>query len=120
MSGGQALCRAGLPGGRTQARAGDSSPRVHPQQLMRQLILPVLACLLVGCGSGAPRTVPLPHTGWTVFHSARNGLTVRFPSSWHRARTVLTPYLRDPHEILTLGTNAVRLGPRGACAQMPV
>lgn len=87
---------------------------------MGRSALLVVACLLAGCGGGTAHPTASPPTGWTVFHDVGNRLTVRFPSSWHRAGSVLTPYLSDPHEILTLGTSALRSGPRESCAQLPV
>jgi hypothetical protein len=57
--------------------------------------------------------------GWMSFHSVRYHYEVAYPSNWHRAGTSLTPYLSDPHEILTVGTGALPMGgPR--CAQVPV
>ncbi|MCW2968783.1 MAG: hypothetical protein JWM71_2555, partial [Solirubrobacteraceae bacterium] len=57
--------------------------------------------------------------GWTTYHDARNGLEVRFPSAWRRARRSLTPNLVDPVEILSLGTMALAYR-AGRCAQLPV
>lgn len=57
--------------------------------------------------------------GWVSFQSLRYHYKVSYPSNWHRASSSLTPYLSDPHEILTLGTGPLPVGgPR--CAQVPV
>lgn len=77
--------------------------------------------MLSGCG-GSPGHAPLrqPPAGWTSFHDRGHGLTVRFPSSWRRAREPLTPSLVDPVEILSIGTFAPRSGAAGSCANFPV
>jgi hypothetical protein len=56
---------------------------------------------------------------WVSFRSVRDHYQVTYPSSWHRASRSLTPFLSDPHEILTVGTGPLPVGgPR--CAQAPV
>lgn len=78
------------------------------------------AAVLSGCGGGESERPAPAASGWTVLHDGRRGLTVRFPSTWHRATRSLTPALVDPVEILSLGT--FRLRPRQAdagCAQFP-
>lgn len=75
--------------------------------------------VLAGCGDSGDRATRTP-TGWTTFHDAAGGVTVRFPSSWHRATESLTPNLLEPREILSLGTFPLAAGPHGHCSQMPV
>jgi hypothetical protein len=56
---------------------------------------------------------------WVSFQSVRYHFQVSYPSNWHRASRSLTPFLSDPHEILTVGTGPLSVGgPR--CAQAPV
>jgi hypothetical protein len=56
---------------------------------------------------------------WVTFHSVRYHYQVSYPSNWDRASRSLTPFLSDPHEILTVGTGPLPVGgPR--CAQAPV
>lgn len=78
----------------------------------------VLLAMFAGCGAAGDRGSP-PGAGWTTFHDPRNGLSVRFPSSWHRARVSLTPDLVDPRELLSLGSFPLSARPRGRCAQFP-
>jgi hypothetical protein len=91
---------------------------------MRSISVPLalvvaLAASVAGCGrSGAEPSAP--DAGWTTFDDAARGVVVRFPSSWHRAPSRLTPFLAAPRELLALGTFALRPDGRGACAQMPV
>jgi hypothetical protein len=57
--------------------------------------------------------------GWVSFQNVRYHYQVSYPSNWQRASSSLTPYLSDPHEILTVGTGPLPVGgPR--CAQAPV
>jgi hypothetical protein len=56
---------------------------------------------------------------WVSFQSARYHYQVSYPSSWHRTSRSLTPFLSDPHEILTVGTGPLPVG-GPHCAQVPV
>lgn len=84
------------------------------------IALGAVAACLGGCGNLSAPSPERPHAGWTSYHDARNGLSVRFPSSWWRARGSLTPALADPVEVLSLGTQRLRYRPNDRCAQMPV
>jgi hypothetical protein len=88
---------------------------------MRPLCV-LLAVLVVGCG--AERTRPAAErgapAGLTRYTDERRGFEVTFPSSWRRARRVLTPALTEPREILSLGTvRPVVNGPASRCGQHP-
>lgn len=84
------------------------------------IALGALAAVLAGCGTAPARRDGGGRAGWTSFRDARNGLTVRFPSAWHRVRGSLTPHLADPTEILSVGTMTVGPPADGTCPQMPV
>ena len=88
---------------------------------VRRITATVVAGLaLGGCGAGAPASEPAPRPGQTRFEDRLRGLTVTFPSDWHRARRTLTPTLIDPREVLTLATHPLRRGPAGNCGKLPV
>ena len=61
----------------------------------------------------------LASPGWVSFQSVRYHYRVSYPSTWHRASQSLTPYLSDPHEILTVGSGPLPVGGE-RCAQAPV
>ena len=84
------------------------------------IALGVLAAVLAGCGTAPARHAGRGRAGWTSFRDARNGLTVRFPSAWHRVRGSLTPHLADPTEILSVGTMAVPHPVNETCPELPV
>ncbi|HVW17602.1 MAG TPA: hypothetical protein VHB30_05090 [Solirubrobacteraceae bacterium] len=86
---------------------------------VRLAVVAALICAAAGCGGGAVAPDG-PAAGWTTFRDDAHGLTVRFPSSWHRATRSLTPYLAGPKEILSLGTFRLRRGDARSCAQMPM
>ena len=85
-------------------------------------LLLVLLTTLAAC-AGAPKPAAVapayPDPGWTTFEDGAHGLTVSFPSDWHRAAENLTPALTDPREVLTLATFPLRVGPSHRCAQVP-
>ena len=56
----------------------------------------------------------------TRFTEERRGFEVTFPSTWHRADTVLTPGLGDPAEIFSAGTIEPVPNGESRCAQHPV
>ncbi|MCW2991835.1 MAG: hypothetical protein JWM73_2429 [Solirubrobacterales bacterium] len=85
---------------------------------MRRCGLLALA-LLAGCGAAADHASPAA-VGWTTFNDPANGLTARFPSTWQRARSSLTPHLSDPRELISLGTFAVPPARDADCAHLPV
>jgi hypothetical protein len=84
----------------------------------------VVGLLLSSCGTDEERRAPVAAeapAGITRFSDERRGFEVTFPSGWKRAETVLTPGLRDPAEILSLGTvDPVPNGESARCAQHPV
>jgi hypothetical protein len=55
---------------------------------------------------------------WTTVNVARYGVGVTLPPGWRIAPRTLTPYLRDPHEIVSATTFAPGM-PIEACAQLP-
>ena len=84
----------------------------------------VAGLILSSCGGGEPRPAPAAAAapaGLTRYSDERRGVAGTFPSDWRRADRVLTPHLRGPREILSVGTVAPvpnRVG--SACAQHPV
>ena len=84
----------------------------------------VIGLLLSSCGAEPERPAPAAAeapVGMTRFRDVRRGFEVMFPSGWKRAETVLTPALRAPTEILSLGTvDPVPNGESARCAQHPV
>ncbi len=81
----------------------------------------VAGLLLVGSGGdGSGQRGARPGVPLAEWHDTAHGLSVRYPATWHRAPSSLTPHLVDPVEILSLGTYPLRPGPAGSCAQVPV
>lgn len=84
--------------------------------------LPAAAVALVtlaGCGhERSAERRPGPGPGWTVYHDARAGFSVEYPSGWHRAERSLTPALVEPRELISVGTGPLRVRDT-SCAQFP-
>jgi hypothetical protein len=83
--------------------------------------LPAVVSLvtLTGCGDGRRADQPPgPQAGWTVYHDARAGFSVEYPSGWHRAGRSLTPALVEPRELLSVGTGPLRVR-ETSCAHFP-
>ncbi len=68
---------------------------------------------LTGCGGSPHRG-----TGWTSFRDPAHGITVAYPSAWHRAARTLTPHLVDPVQVLAVATYPLRGGGR-RCGNVP-
>jgi hypothetical protein len=71
------------------------------------LIVLATALAVAACGGEDP---PQTHTA--------HGLTVTLPPGWQAAPRSLTPHLRDPREVLAVGTFPLRYR-RTDCAHMP-
>jgi hypothetical protein len=86
----------------------------------RALVLVAVAVAVGGCGAEAASTPPAPPvpSGWTAHRDDGAGLSVRFPSAWHRAPRSLTPDLGQPHELLSLGTFPLRHA-KSRCGHLP-
>lgn len=84
--------------------------------MLRALAILALATVVGLCGGcGGQRAVtsdalPAIQLG--------HGLSVELPAGWQAARTSLTPSLRDPREVMSVGTFPLRYR-RGMCAQFP-
>ena len=63
----------------------------------------------------ARRHGPIP---WEEHSSESFAYTIELPAGWRLAAGSLTPNLRSPKEILSIGTYGLR--PGGSCAQFPV
>jgi hypothetical protein len=76
-------------------------------------------CAPFGNDDSRPGRAPTERTapGWTVHRDSAAGYRVSYPRTWYRSASSLTPNLRDPKEILSLGTLPLR--PGGGCAQFP-
>jgi hypothetical protein len=70
------------------------------------------AALLAGCGGSYTHA-----THWMRYGNAVDRYAIRYPQSWHRAASSLTPHLADPHEIFTVSTGPLPAG--GRCANLP-
>jgi hypothetical protein len=82
---------------------------------VRRSLVATLVFALAGCGQeGAQKGAD-----WVTYRDQELGLAVRYPSDWHRAGERLTPQLRDPTEVLSLGTFPLRVG-GDRCSHMPV
>jgi hypothetical protein len=71
------------------------------------LALAALAVLLSGCGGTNDRARAASadeRSGRSTHQDGRFGYSVRFPNTWHRAATPISPELTDPREILALAT----------------
>ncbi|MBA2462372.1 MAG: hypothetical protein H0V45_11500, partial [Actinobacteria bacterium] len=86
----------------------------------RIAICVALLAVLAGCGDeqSSQDAVPTPAER-IAWRDEDGGLTVRYPETWRRSATPLTPHLGDPVEVLALGTYSLRPG-GDRCAHQPV
>jgi hypothetical protein len=93
----------------------------------RQVALGVAVIAIVGLAAAGTAWLVGPESNRVVtaggdlvtYDDPAYNLTVKYPASWRRATTTLTPNLGDPVEILSLGTADLPVGGE-SCAHFPV
>jgi hypothetical protein len=78
--------------------------------MRRLVVVLVLAVSPAACGGSK-------HHAREVRLAGADGVTYALPPGWHAAPRSLTPQLRDPKELLTVGTGRLPRG--GRCSHMP-
>jgi hypothetical protein len=65
-----------------------------------------------------PPSVGVHRSNFVIYRSQHPTFSIRYPGSWYRARSSLTPNLGSPHELLSIGTRPLQY--RGTdCAHLP-
>lgn len=65
-----------------------------------------------------PPSVGVHRSNFVIYRSQDPTFSIRYPRSWYRARSSLTPNLSSPHELFSIGTRPLKY--RGTdCAHLP-
>jgi hypothetical protein len=65
-----------------------------------------------------PSSVGVQRSNFVIYRSQDPTFSIRYPRSWYRARSSLTPNLSSPHELFSIGTRPLNY--RGTdCAHLP-